>query len=127
MSLAYTPELILNPDNPLPIHVLICQRSPLRQWLQDGAVVGRSGNPSLPLSPADTGGIYQCVGMGIEQQETDYTGEVGSDIYLLVPGMLVHKGPERMGTDPRASSSCLPMVTCTHNFLCFLLQLSVPL
>ena len=81
---AYTPELIPILGS-LSLR-FVCLRSPSRQWLQNGNVVV-DGIPSYMLSPAGAGGIYQCVGVVPGQPETDYTGEVGSDFYLLVPGM----------------------------------------
>ena len=76
----YTPELIPN-DNPF----LRCLRTPARQWLNNGVVLPDSFN--LRLGVVDRG-VYQCVGVETGQPETDFTGERGSDVYLLTPGML---------------------------------------
>lgn len=87
-SPTYTPELIPNINNLF----LICVRNLSQQWLQNGDPVAPNGSPNLrlDLSSTDTKRIYQCVGVVAGQPETDYTGEVGSDIYVLVPGMQIN-------------------------------------
>ena len=61
-----------------------CDRVPPGQWLRDGGLITDS-TPNL--RNAAIPGVYQCVGVTTGQPETDYTGEFGSDFYLLVPGM----------------------------------------
>lgn len=60
---------------------------PVGQWLRNGVVIV-AANPNLRsqvISIDD--GIYQCMGLVENQPETDFTGESGSNLYLLTPGM----------------------------------------
>ena len=55
---------------------------PVGQWIRNGSVIA-GGNPNLMSLSGD--GIYQCVGSVPDQPETDFTGESGSNFYLLTP------------------------------------------
>jgi hypothetical protein len=74
----FSPEIILEPGDMLR---LFCPRTPSRAWLGNGEVIRAV---SLSISSE---GIYQCVGEQLTgPDETDFTGEPGSNVYILTRG-----------------------------------------
>ena len=68
---------------PSPTIRLQCPRTPERAWLRNGEMVTRV--VTLGISSE---GIYQCVGEQslTGQDETDFTGEPGSNVYIQTQG-----------------------------------------
>lgn len=60
-----------------------CSRTPFRALLRNGELVTRS-----VMIIISSEGIYQCVGEQslTGQDETDFTGEPGSNVYILTQG-----------------------------------------
>ena len=70
--------------------ILLCNRTSFISWLRNRSIAARS--PRLNVM---SGGIYQCLSelsrvLQDVTDATDFTGEPGSNVYILTQGMYVH-------------------------------------
>jgi hypothetical protein len=75
-----SPEIVIEPRQMLR---LLCPRGQVSSWLRNGEVASSSG-----ILTTSSEGIYQCVGelSFVGQDETLFTGEPGSNVYILTQG-----------------------------------------
>lgn len=78
----FSPELALTSSL-----FLRCDRTPVGQWLRNGTVIA-GGSPNLTGVISD--GIHQCIGSIPGRPETNFTGESGSNVYLIAPGTYIY-------------------------------------
>ena len=76
----FSSEIVFVPSS-APILRLQCPRTLSGVWLRNGVM--ESSPVNLTVSSE---GIYQCVGEISGQDETDFTGEPGSNVYILTQG-----------------------------------------
>ena len=82
----FSTEIVLPGSTAL---ILLCNRRPFVSWLRNGSIEARSS----PILNIRSEGIYQCLSeLSLIPQDgtdgTDFTGEPGSNVYILTQGTL---------------------------------------
>ena len=76
----YSSEIVLISGTSI---TLRCPRTPRSALLRNGEVVESGISSTLTITSE---GVYQCLGAQLAQAETDFTGELGSNVYILTQG-----------------------------------------